>query len=80
MPPGLHTAMSLFTTGGALPPFKFNRQDRLFMDIGNAPSCCMPVFLPLQARWYTGVLTQPVRNCLCLFNLNTKILIIFPPD
>ena len=52
--------MSLFTTGGALPPFKFNRQNRLFMDIGNAPSCCAPVFLPLQARWYTGVLTQPV--------------------
>ncbi|MFA8174480.1 hypothetical protein, partial [Escherichia coli] len=40
MPPRLHTAMSLFTTGGALPPFKFNRQNRLFMDIGNAPSCC----------------------------------------
>ncbi len=27
-----------------------------------ALSCCVPVFLPLQARWYTGVLTQPVRN------------------
>ena len=52
--------MSLFTTGGALPPFKFNRQDRLFMNTGNTPSCCAPVFLPLQARWYTGVLTQPV--------------------
>lgn len=29
MPPGLHTVVLLFTTGGALPPFKFNRQDRL---------------------------------------------------
>ncbi|EFB6641309.1 hypothetical protein FQE91_08160 [Escherichia coli] len=25
-----------------------------------ALSCCAPVFLPLQARWYTGALTQPV--------------------
>lgn len=38
--------MSLFTTGGALPPFKFNRQDRLFMDIGNAPSCCAGFISP----------------------------------
>ncbi|RXB90179.1 hypothetical protein EPS86_11045 [Escherichia coli] len=31
MPPRLHTAVLLFTTGGALLPFKFNRQDRLFI-------------------------------------------------
>lgn len=77
MPPGLHTAMSLFTTGGALPPFKFNRQDRLFMDTGNAPSCCAPVFLPLQARWYTGVLTQPVRRIIVLSNMNEIDSLVF---
>ncbi|PUB70610.1 hypothetical protein DBZ47_04285 [Escherichia coli] len=52
MPPGLHTAMSLFTTGSALPPFKFNRQDRLFMDIGNAPSCCARFYFTTSGlRW-----------------------------
>lgn len=29
----------------------------------------MPVFLPLQARWYTGVLTQPVRVIIMSDNL-----------
>ncbi|EAC1198109.1 hypothetical protein D5Q66_06505 [Escherichia coli] len=50
----LHTAMSLFTTGGALPPFKFNRQDRLFMDIGNAPSCCARFYFTTSGlRWFS---------------------------
>ncbi|EAA4816396.1 hypothetical protein UQ76_25800 [Shigella boydii] len=47
----LHTAMSLFTTGGALPPFKFNRQDRLFMDTGNAPSCCARFYFTTEVYW-----------------------------
>ncbi|HGT5940611.1 TPA: hypothetical protein ACM39W_005357, partial [Escherichia coli] len=52
MPPRLHTAMSLFTTGGALPPFKFNRQNRLFMDIGNAPSCCARFYFTTSGLWW----------------------------
>ncbi|EGD4793957.1 hypothetical protein DTY94_11485 [Escherichia coli] len=48
----LHTAMSLFTTGGALPPFIFNRQDRLFIDTGNAPSCCARFYFTTSGlRW-----------------------------
>ncbi len=48
----LHTAMSLFKTGGALPPFKFNRQDRLFMDTGSAPSCCARLYFTTSGlRW-----------------------------
>ena len=52
MPPRLHTAVLLSTTGGALPPFKFNRQDRLFMDIGNATSCCARFYFTTSGLWW----------------------------
>ncbi|WP_212500179.1 hypothetical protein, partial [Escherichia coli] len=52
MPPRLHTAVLLFTTGGALPPFKFDRQDRLFMDTGNAPSCYARFYFTTSGLWW----------------------------
>ncbi|STF26806.1 prophage CP-933R superinfection exclusion protein [Escherichia coli] len=54
--------MSLFTTGGALPPFKFNRQDRLFMDIGNAPSCCARFYFTTSGFGGLGY-TPTARAC-----------------